>query len=268
MKALPIALALAALARAAQAQPASPETKPETPPKAEAPPASPTPPAPTTALAAIDRANAAYEYGDMKAVVDATRPVVDGAIEANETERLQALRLLGIGLYLTGRPTGAEAAFLELLRARPKARLDPTTTRPEVVAFFEDVRRHHGADIREAARARTRRSAVWNFLPPVGQWKNGDYGRGALFLTLEVASAATLVTTKIVLENWRLPANQSKHPDTAHTLKTLNYLSAGVLAATYAAGVIDAFLRSDRDPDDERVSVLLFPGGVGLGGRF
>jgi hypothetical protein len=241
MKALPTALVLAALARAAHAQP-----PPETPaPKTEAPPA-PAAPAPTTALAAID-----------------------GAIEASPAERLQALRLLGIGLHLTGRPTGAEAAFLELLRARPKARLDPTTTRPEVVAFFEDVRRRHAAEIQEASRARSRRSAVWNFLPPVGQFKNGDPGRGAVFLTLEVAAAATAITTKGLLTGWCGEHNLcGSHTETAKTARAVNYISVGVLAATYAAGVIDAFVRSDREPDDERVSLFLFPGGAGLTGRF
>jgi hypothetical protein len=204
----------------------------------------------------------------LKEVVDVARPVVDGAVEATPAERLQALRLLGIGLYLTGRPTGAEAAFLELLRARPKARLDPTTTRPEVVAFFEDVRRRHRPEIQEAALARSRKSVVWNFLPPIGQFKNGDVGRGALFLTLEAASAATAITTVALLEKWRLPHDESTHPDTAKTLKTVNYISVGVLAASYAAGVIDAFVRSDREPDDERVSLFLFPGGAGLSGRF
>jgi hypothetical protein len=278
MKALLTAALLSALTGAARAQPTEPAPRTEAPPppkaeappppKAEAPPPAPTAGAPATAVAAIDRANAAYEYGDMKEVVDATRPVVDGAIEAAPAERLQALRLLGIGLYLTGRPTGAEAAFFDLLRARPKARLDPTTTRPEVVAFFEDVRRRHHNDIQDAARARSRKSMVWAFLPPVGQFKNGDPGRGAVFLTLEVASAATAITTLALLEKWRLPHNESTHPETARTLRTVNFVSVGVLAATYATGVIDALVRSDREPDDEHLSLFIVPGGLGLSGRF
>jgi hypothetical protein len=269
MKPLALAVLAALAAQAGTARAQSPEpTKPTAP---EAPPEPPPAAAPvaTTAVAAIDRANAAYEYGDMKEVVDAARPVVDGALPATPAERFQALRLLGIGLYLTGRPTGAEAAFLELLRNRPKARLDATTTRPEVVGFFEDVRRRHSADIQDAARARSRKSLVWNFLPPVGQFKNGDTGRGVLFLSLEAASLATALTTLAVLEKWRLPNNQSKNPDTAKTLRTVNHVSVGVLAASYAAGVIDALLRSDREPEDqEKVSLFLFPGGAGLTGRF
>jgi hypothetical protein len=242
---------------AAHAQPAASPPAPETP-AAAAP----------TAIAAIDRANAAYEYGDMNEVVSSARPVVDGAVPATPAERLQALRLLGIGLYLTGRPTGAEAAFLEFLRSRPKAHLDPTNTRPEVVAFFEDVRRRHQPDIDSAARARSRKSLIWNFLPPIGQFKNGDYGRGALFLTLELTSAATAITTLSLLESWRRPHNESTHPATAKTLRTVNFISVGVLAASYTAGVIDALLRSDREPEDQPLSLVVFPGGAALTGRF
>jgi hypothetical protein len=228
---------------------------------------------PATAVAALDRANAAYEYGDMKEVVDSARPVVDGAIEATPAERLQALRLLGIGLYLTGRPTGAEAAFLEFLRSRPKARLDPTSTRPEVVAFFEDVRRRHRSDIEDAARARTRRSLVWNFLPPIGQFKNGDYGRGGIILGLEATSLATAITTNLLLHKWHQPGPGNiygEHTEAAKTVQTWNYISVGVLAASYAAGVVDAFLRSDHEPEEPEHSLSLFvyPGGAGLGGRF
>jgi hypothetical protein len=263
-----VCTALAAASPAVAQPTAAPSAAPPAPT-----PAAPSPPPPTTsAAAALDRANAAYEYGDMKEVVESARPVVDGATEATPAERLQALRFIGIGLYLTGRPTGAEGAFLELLRSRPKARLDPTTTRPEVVAFFEDVRRRHRSEIEDAARARTRRSLVWCFLPPVGQFKNGDPGRGTLFLALEVTSAAAAITTKLMLESWRLPNNTSKHPDAAETLRIWNFVSVGVLAASYTAGVIDALLRSDREPADEEraqpVSFFLFPGGAGLSGRF
>src|SRR4051794_30124785 len=139
----------------------------------------------------------------MTQVVESARPIVDGALPSTTDQRLAALRLLGVGLYLTGRPTGSEAAFLELLRSNHRAHLDPTTTRPEVVAFFEDVRRRHAPEIHDAARVRSRHSAVWNFLPPLGQLKNGDRGRAVLFAGLEVASLASALTTRLVLGSWR-----------------------------------------------------------------
>jgi hypothetical protein len=275
MKPSLIALVALALPSFAWAQAPAPETPPPT--ETSAPSATPAPPAPAapaaTAVAILDRANAAYEYGDMKEVVASARAIVDGEAEATPPERVQALRLLGIGLYLTGRPAGAEAAFLELLRNRPKARLDATTTRPEVVAFFEGVRRRHRNEIEAAARERSRRSMIWNFLPPIGQFKNGDYGRGGLLLGLEVTSAAAAITTNALLHSWCPAGAHFVCPgknDAAHTARTVNIVSVGVLATSYVVGVIDAFVRADHEPETEErsVSLFLFPGGGGVSGRF
>jgi hypothetical protein len=231
----------------------------------------PAPPLPATAVAALDRATAAYDYGDMTQVVEATRPIVEGALPATPEQRLTALRLLGVGLYLTGRPTGAEAAFVELLRDSRRARLDPTTTRPEVVAFFEDVRRRHAAEIHEAARVRSRHSIVWNFFPPLGQLKNGDTGRAWLFGGLEVASLATALTTRLILGSWHADHDEFPgHHDAAGLLKTINYASVGVLTASTLAGITDAFMRGDRDPDEPEaaLSFHLLPLGAAVSGRF
>jgi hypothetical protein len=228
-------------------------------------------PLPATAVAALDRANAAYDYGDMTQVVDAARPIVDGALAATPAERLQALRLLGVGLYLTGRPTGAEAAFLDLLRSNSRARLDPTTTRPEAVAFFEDVRRRHAAEIQDAARVRSRRSIVWNFLPPIGQFKNGDNARGFVILGLEAASFAAALTTRLVLASWHQPNDTFPgHESSATTLRTVNQVAVGALAATWVVGVADAFLRADHEPDspEPTLSLHLLPLGAALTARF
>jgi hypothetical protein len=242
-------------------------------PTARAQPADAPAPAglPATAVGALDRATAAYDYGDMTQVVEAARPVVDGALPATPDQRLQALRLLGIGLTLTARPSGAEAAFVELLRNNRRARLDPTTTRPEVVAFFEDVRRRHAAEIQDAARVRSRRSAIWNFLPPLGQLKNGDTGRAIVVLGLEVASFASALTTVLVLDGWRADHDRFPgHEDSARTLRTINQVSVGVLAATWVVGVADGFLRADHDADspEPAVSLHLLPLGAALSGRF
>jgi len=217
------------------------------------------PPVPTNAAAALFRAGAAYEYGDMNQVVEAARLVTEGVVPASPYEQAHAFRLLGVGLYLTNRPMGAETAFTELLRRDAKARLDPTTTRPEVVAFFENLRRQQ--------MTRQRRT-IWAFIPPLGQFQNEDNGKGWAILTVGVASLATAGTTAYLLNRWHQPGHTySVGASTARTVKTINWIAVGVLTATYVYGVFDGLIGYSRPLDDDKLSLNFraFPeGGIGF----
>ncbi len=226
---------------------------------------------PRTAAEAIDLAAAAYEYGDMIKVVDCARPVTEGALPSTAAQRATALRLLGVGLYLTDRKEGAHAAFFEWLRVAPTADLDPTVTRPEVVAFFKDIRRRHQADIArsQAAVAASRKNFAWNFVPPAGQFQNGDAGRAWALLAVEAAALGAAVTTRLVLRSWQGPYHDfGEHESAARTLKTWNAISVGVLGAAVAAGILDGVLRfahvDTDDGADSRVSLAVSPFGAAL----
>jgi len=220
--------------------------------------------APPTAFAALVRAAAAYEYGDMAQVVDAARPVAEGTLPSSVEQRARALRFLGIGLFLTNRALGAENAFAELLRLDPKARLDPTTARPEVVAFFENIRHQH------VAREQASRHLIWNFLPPVGQFQNGDSVKGWLVGSVEVAALATMVSSRLINYSWHNPDNTygpgGSHDSAARALRVAEWASAGVLAAAYIYGVVDGIVRYYHPTDDSSsaLTLLVFPGGGGL----
>ena len=219
-------------------------------------------PMPKNAAAALVRATAAYEYGDMNQVVEAARPVAEGLLPATPTQQVQAFRLLGIGLYLTDRPTGAELAFTELLRKDPKARLDPTTTRPELVAFFENLRRQ------QLTQQRSERRIIWNFIPPVGQFQNEENTKGWIVLGVGVASLATAGTTAYLLHSWKQTGNTyGSHQSIAGQVRDANWIAVGVLAATYVYGVFDGLIGYSRPLEDGKPSVALkvFPeGGVGF----
>jgi hypothetical protein len=223
------------------------------------------PVAETDAATALERALSAYEYGDMDLVVESARPVTEGRAHPNETQRVQALRLLGIGLFLTGRREGAETAFFDLLRQKPGVHLDPTHTRPDVVAFFENVRARHSAEIREAARSRPGgKHLAWAFLPPAGQFQNGDRGRGVIFGALEVISLGLAIGTYAQLKHWQHTADDTfpGHPE-AHTLKIVNNISVGVFAATVIVGIVDGLVNFSAQ-DDEPPLAWLGPGGLTL----
>jgi hypothetical protein len=221
--------------------------------------------APPDAAAALVRAAAAYEYGDLNQVVEAARFITEGSLPATQEQQAEAFRLLGIGLYLTNRPLGAEAAFTELLRKDPRARLDPTTTRPELVAFFESLRHQH------LTRQRSTRKVFWNFIPPGGQFQNEDNVKGWVILGVGFVAAATTATSYALFEKWKISAgNLSTHYDAANAMKTVNIVSGAVLIAVYVYGVIDGLVGYSKPLDDSRppVSLHFFPGGSGLGFTF
>jgi hypothetical protein len=209
-------------------------------------------------------------------VVTWARQVAEGRFHPEPAERLQALRYLGIGLYLTGRHEGAEAAFFELLRLRPEAQLDPKTTRPDVVAFYEGVRRRHDREIRDAARDSNPKTFAWNFLPPAGQFQNGHSARGYVVAALELLSLASALTTRLMLASWEQPNHTFPDEGDARAAKVINFASVGLLAATYVYGVLDGIAHygdpppetaepSDRNRDARASLRLHFgPGGMAL----
>jgi hypothetical protein len=221
-----------------------------------------------TAAAALERTRAAYEYGDIDEVVEWSRRVTEGGLKPTPQERVRALRYLGIGLFLTGRSEGAETAFFELLRLKSETRLDPTTTRPDVVAFFEQVRARHAEEIRVAARANRTKLFLWNFLPPMGQFQNGDRARGVTVGALELVSLGTAVTTYAWLRQGEHAGYTHDDPSQARALKIVNYAAVAVLAATYTFGVIDSLAHYGDTPDEDgpsnRPQLSLGPGSVTL----
>jgi hypothetical protein len=228
-------------------------------PEAPQPPATPgtTTPPPVDADAALQRARAAYEYGEMEMVVDSARLVAEGRLHPTPAQRAQALRYLGIGLFLTGRQEGAETAFFDLLRLRPRARIDATTTRPDVVAFFEDVRRRHAAEINEAASNRPGKSLALAFLPPIGQFQSGHKARGITIGALEVISLAGAIATNLQLHSWVHPDQTFfPHTETARTLRALNYVSVAVLVTTVIVGIVDGVASYTAvEPEDTGTSI-------------
>jgi hypothetical protein len=235
------------------------------PPALGAPPPAAAPPVATSAAGALEKARAAYEYGDMEMVVDEARSVAEGRLRPTTAQRAQALRYLGIGLFLTGRTEGAETAFFDLLRIRPGIKLDPTSTRPDVVAFFEGVRARHADEIRQAARTPPGKRFIWNFLPPAGQFQNGNPGRGWTIAALEVLSLGASIGTYAQLRAWQAPTGNTfgDHTDDARLFRTLNYVSAGVFAATIIVGIVDGIANFSTDQGESSLSFIT-PSGVGF----
>ncbi len=254
---------------AAPTTPAVPEAEAAPAAAAAAPPSSSTPAAPTDAASSLERVRASYEYGDIDDVVEWSRPIAEGRLAATAAQRALALRYLGIGLFLTGRAPGAEAAFFELLRMRPDTTLDPRTTRPDVVTFFERVRVGHAREIKDSARENNHKTFAWNFLPPAGQLQNGHLARGLLIGGVELASLATAITSFALLTHWEQAHHVFADPAQAQTMKVVNFVSIGVFGVAYFLGVIDGIghysdLPDEAAPPGRGGRLALTPSGVAL----
>lgn len=234
---------------------------------------------PQSAEAALRQAESAYEYGDMPLLVESARGVTDGTLSATPAQLAEALRFLGIGLYVTGRVEGARTAFEKLLQLEPKTELNPATTRPEIVGFFFDLRRARIRELR-AAHAATLPNILWNFIPPMGQFNNGDRVKGWILLVGQVVTGATAATAYVMFKGRQRSNDTCVRPDpkcpdlydTAETLRDINIVAGAAFLAFYGYGVIDGLMVRGKSRSEEdllrsappQVSVSLLPNGAAL----
>lgn len=222
---------------------------------------------------ALGQASAAATAGDWEAVARLVAPLQPGA-GLGKGDQAEVHRLAGLAAFFLGRHADAERELHAYLRLELDARLDPAVVPPEAIAFFEDVRARHGAELR-ALRKPPRRYAVLNLLPPAGQIQNGDKTKAIVIgggLGLLVAAN---VTTYLVLRSWcsgddhnLCETGGSDRADTARILKGIN-LATGVAAiALYAYGVVDGFRSQRRKRRELRFEARADGGAIMLSGRF
>ena len=193
-------------------------------------------------IVAVDQAKAAYAFGDIPLMIESSRQVAEGPVDTPVELRLKALELLGIGLALTERDSGARTAFQQLLKLDPTAKLNPATTRPKIVASFEQQKRQHIAAL--VAKNRRERPFWLSFFPPLGQFQNGDNARGWTILSLGTAALGTAITTNVLANRWAGPDQTwSGHESAERPTRIANAVSVGVLAGAFLWGVIDAAIR-------------------------
>jgi hypothetical protein len=209
----------------------------------------------------LPEALARFDAGDYEGVV----ALLQSRLLEDRADRAQALRLLGISSLLTGRPLPAEAAFAAWLDLDPRARLDPQLVRPDVVAFFDQVReRHRKKRLAELERRRPR-SGILNLLPPAGQFQNGQRRKFGALLAAELALLAVNVATGAALYATVRPDKTFPDPGRAEALQITNWASFGALMGVLIYGVIDGFVvagRIRRALDQDEASWRADAGGV------
>ncbi len=172
----------------------------------------------------FERGKAAYDRGEYARAIGILRPLLYPEIRLeSEGQVVQTHRMLGVAHLFGMQNQNAAQEFRKLLQLRPDFRFDAILDPPQVVDFFNGVLREQEAEIaritamrkeaelaarreREALeRARNgpvivekryaRNSFALNFVPfGVGQFQNGQRGKGWAFLASESLLAAVSVS--------------------------------------------------------------------------
>ena len=199
-----------------------------------------------------------------------------------EQDRADALIYLAASYHALGDVASAKAQLIRLARAFPGSRVDPGLFLPELVALADEAR---GEVAREdpppkppekpeavvakpvpAVAHAPPPSLGWAFVPfGVGQFKNGDNGKGALFLGGEVLTLGTFAVTLGMFEGSKLEGaflswGRFADPGAASTLHTVYVVSFWAGMALVAGGVIDALI--SHPVEASAASVHVTPNGV------
>jgi hypothetical protein len=222
--------------------------------------------------------NTAATAGEWAKVAQLVEPLLSAQLA--KPDLAEAHRLAGLAAFFLGRQPEAEAHFLMYLKSDLDGQLDPALYPPEVVTFFNDVKSKHQGELR-MLRPQPKRYFILNFVPPVGQFQNGERVKGIVIGGLLGALAITHVTTYFVLNSWCKhvtgPTGQNTvtcddptdHTHAAGELRTLNIVAGVGLIATYLYGVYDGVRTYRRNSELMPFAMPAGNGGVvGLTGTF
>jgi tetratricopeptide (TPR) repeat protein len=171
----------------------------------------------------LQRGRYAFDRGEFNRAVEIVRPLLYPEIRLqSEKQIIQAHRILGVSYLFEREQTEATAEFRKLLQLSPDYHFDPLLDPPEVVDFFNTVRKDYSNELaqleakrKELESARRRDQEVCenlragptviekrvgrnvfaaNFIPfGTGQFQNGQRGKGWAFLSVEAALGAVSV---------------------------------------------------------------------------
>jgi hypothetical protein len=171
----------------------------------------------------LQRGKNAFDRGEFQRAVEIVRPLLYPELHLHSDNQIVlAHRILGVSYLFEKQQAAATGEFRKLLQLRPDYRFDPLLDPPEVVDFFNAVRKDYGAELarleakrKEAELARRRyreecekmlagptvvekrvgrNSFAVSFLPfGAGQFQNGQSGKGWAFLTIESLLGAVSV---------------------------------------------------------------------------
>lgn len=272
----------------AQPEPGAGTDKPPDKPRQQPAPAPPTPtPTPrpqarnswvlNDPAAQLEEAGAAFFAQDYaKAIPLLTFLLYPKVRFARKWQMVDARILLGAAHFETGNLVYARREFQEALRRDDEAPMDPSLFAPEVITFFEEIRKEVRAEQAavavKLAEARAndrlvealesmvvieRRPYYVNFVPGgAGQFQNGHNGKGLLFAISEAITCGASVGLWSYMVN-RYGIVGSVPNDEVTTVRRLQQFQIGTGAACVVlmgTGIVDSLIHyqsETRVPADE-----------------
>lgn len=169
----------------------------------------------------LQRGKNAFDRGEFNRAVEIVRPLLYPDLRLHsDSQIVLAHRILGVSYLFESQQVAASGEFRKLLQLRPDYHFDPLLDPPEVVDFFNSVRKEYSAEVarleakrKEAEQARQRyreecdrvratvvekrlgrNSFAVSFVPfGAGQFQNGQSGKGWAFLSVEAVLGAVSV---------------------------------------------------------------------------
>lgn len=220
--------------------------------------------APLGAQERLVRARNCQEYGDYACVIQVLQEGVTADI-FTDAQQSEVHRLLGMALYISQRPDEAREHFLAMLLADPDITLDPLVIPPAIMEMVESIRkerkplldsvraqraqlqaeRERRAVKKAAANRQPPRSLLFTFVPfGFGQFYNGDDGKGAAFLSSELALLTLNVASYFVSRGFAGPDGYYSHDNAvqARRWRAVQFGTLGALGAVAITGIIEAAL--------------------------
>lgn len=189
-------------------------------------------------------------------------------LEGQKTH-IRVLEMLGASHWFLGAPDSGRLIFGQLLRESPFHRLDGFVYPAELIEFYEGRRRELvtagiiPASPSEVESFTSRRVLVREieqndapavvYLMPfgVGQFVNGDSGKGATLAVIQGIGAVTMIATWLGIEGLKVGDTNRISPGDegqARLLEALWYGGAGVFVAGWGYSIADGFANRDTTP--------------------
>lgn len=227
-----------------------------------------------------------FQIQDYERVVEVLDRLAGHPRLEGQPAHTRVLEILGASHWFVGARDSARLVFGQLLRESPFHRLDGFVYPSELIDFYEVRRRElvtagiipaspdqldtfAGRRVLVREIKATEAPAVVYLMPfGVGQFVNGDSGKGAAVAVIQGLGAATMIASWVGIEALKVGDTNRILPGDAGQAKLLDalwYGGMGVFAATWAFSVVDGFVSRDLTPRIDERFELLEPGPARAG---